>query len=132
MKRNVKRKMKIRLRTDKWNGWIDKSLGYWNIENLVQKAKNKLYDQASFCFINICAKIWSTGVNFINIIREAFLEKSVFEAFLYLQKFGFVIFWHKKILAQKLLVKCWWNWLQVRAFIVAILQRGCCAKKFQL
>ncbi len=33
-------------------------------------------------------------------------------AFLHLQ-FGFVIFFCNRILAQKRLINCWWNWLQV-------------------
>jgi len=40
------------------------------------------------------------GVNLTNILQEAFSYKSVFAAFL-------LLYFGKRILAQKLLVKCW-------------------------
>jgi len=51
------------------------------------------------------------GVNFINNLSAPFfIWKYFFATFLYLD-FGFEIF-VKRILAQKLVVKCWWNWLK--------------------
>jgi len=43
---------------------------------------------------------------------QLFCMKVFCTAFLHLQ-FGFVIFWKKHVLAQNLLVKCWWNWIKV-------------------
>jgi len=47
----------------------------------------------------------TTCENFTNILQAAFSCKSVLHSFIFLQ-FGFVIFFAKIILAQKLLVKC--------------------------
>jgi len=85
-----------------------------------QKRKKTVMTWLSFCTDGIIGTksackmlVKSTpGVNFTNILKAAFAYKSIFEAFLYLQ-FGFVIFVGKRILAQKLLVKCWWNWHRV-------------------
>ncbi len=59
----------------------------------------------------ISCQIWSPGVNFTNILWAAFS----YESFLRLQ-FGFVFF-GERILVQKLLLKCWWNWHQVAAWV---------------
>jgi hypothetical protein len=49
-------------------------------------------------------------VNFTYILRAVFCTKFLCAAFLYLH-FRFVLF-GARILAQKLLLKCWWNWHQ--------------------
>jgi len=51
------------------------------------------------------------GVNFTNILLTTFLLKSVLHSFS-LMTVWLCNFFFKRIFAQKLLVKCWWNWLQ--------------------
>jgi len=52
------------------------------------------------------------GVNFINILLDTFLYKSVFRSFS-LIRVWFCNFFGKKIFSKELLIKCWWNWLKV-------------------
>ncbi len=60
-----------------------------------------------------CTKVFlSARTNFANILpfyKQLFHISTTFMCF----QLAFVIFLAKKKLAQKLLVKCWWNWLQV-------------------
>jgi len=51
------------------------------------------------------------GVNFTNILRADFLYVSVLRSFSLITVWLCYIF-AERILAQKLPVKCWWNWLQ--------------------
>jgi len=73
--------------------------------------------------ISLClslAGLFQPCVNFTNILWAAFHAKVFFVTFMCLQ-FGFVIFWQKD-LAQKLLIKCWWNWHLVFSFFQSLSQ----------
>ncbi len=49
------------------------------------------------------------SVNFTNILRAAFLHESFLCSF-YVLTIWVCNFFGKRILAQKLLIQCWWNW----------------------
>jgi len=51
--------------------------------------------------------VWLLGVNFNNILRPAFLDESVLSSFCVI----FSLCFGGGKLGQRLLVKCWWNWL---------------------
>ncbi len=59
----------------------------------------------------LCATWRRSRCQFINIFLRAFLYISVSQLFSF--SLGLVVFFGTRISAQKLLVKCWWNWLQV-------------------
>ena len=50
------------------------------------------------------------GVNFTNILQAAFFVQKSFEQLFCSYSIG-LYFFGKRKLAQKLLLKCWWNWL---------------------
>ena len=62
--------------------------------------------------IKKCSSHTWLGVNLTNILRAAFLYKSVLSSFSQLTVWG-SHFFVERILAKKQLVKCWWNWLYV-------------------
>ena len=82
---------------------------------------------AAFAPKSFCQKIINPNFKHIKVTQRAlvwlsispifyeqlFHTKVLYAAFMCLQ-FGFLIF-GKRILAQKLLIKCWWNWHQVAA-----------------
>ncbi len=59
-----------------------------------------------------CGMTLKSGVNFINILLAPyFVQKCFAQIFSYYSLA--LIFFGKIILAQRLLVRCWWNWLQL-------------------
>ncbi len=79
---------------------------------------------------------WRHGINFISILRAPFLYKGAFWSFSLITVW-LCNFFGVSILAQKLLVKCWWNGLMViwtrnqfhQHFTLAFLRQYFCAKK---
>ncbi len=79
-----------------------------------------------------------SDVNFIISSRAAFLYKSVFQCFS-LVTVGLCNFFGKRNLVQKLIVKCWWNWLQQflrqysfpKNYKAKLLEEKCCTKHFR-
>ncbi len=53
--------------------------------------------------------LWTTGVNFINILIKPFSYESAFHSFS-LVTFWLCNFFGSKILTQKVCIKCCWNW----------------------
>ena len=96
------------------NFWIKKS-AYSRVRT-VHLIERKTFYRSSMCASSFkFAQLFLTGVTYafvhlVSISPTAFAYKSVFEAFMCLQ-FGFVKIWWKE-LVQKLLVKCWRNWLK--------------------
>jgi hypothetical protein len=76
-----------------WNTYIRGTLSHW-----IRPRREEVW------------RAVNPGVNFINILLEPFLIESALSSFS-LIKNGFATF-VKGILAQKLIIKCWWNWLQ--------------------
>ncbi len=62
------------------------------------------------------------GVNFINILLAAFLYESVLHSFS-LITIWLCKFFGAKILVQKLLIKCWWNWQKDNVIVMSATQR---------
>ena len=61
--------------------------------------------------LQISAREWGTCFNFTNILQAAFWFEKCFAQLSYAYSLGLQFFGKRK-LAQKQLVKCWWNWLQ--------------------
>jgi len=59
----------------------------------------------------------AAGINVTNILRLAFLYKNVVHSFSLLTVW-LCNFSDERILAQKLLLKCWWNWLWYGSFYI--------------
>ncbi len=62
----------------------------------------------------------TSGVSFTNILCTAFSYGGVFKLFFTYSLAGY--FFRKRILAQKLLIKCWWNW-QLAWFLCILLSQ---------
>jgi len=63
----------------------------------------------------------ATYVYFTNILRAAYFLLKCYGLLFFTYNFD-LLFFVKRISAQKLLVKCWWNWLLAAPFVLPLKQ----------
>ncbi len=107
------------VRTDRANE--STFFSFWIVKWLKQKQKLKIKMMTcSYFFYRIIVWVLLAsnrrevypGVNFINLLRAPFLYQSVYTQLLSSYSLA-LYFYGSKTLAQKLLIKCWWTWLQL-------------------
>ncbi len=89
-------------------------ISYWQTwDNFKKLTKNKhsslLWRRKTFFFLLFSCHFLTPGVNFTIILRAAFSYKSSMRSY-YVLTIWVCNFFGKNILAQKLFIKCWWNW----------------------
>jgi len=99
-------------------GQIVEELESWKIHNIEIFLNFKIIKSLNFIILGRrrgfetgCDDLGISGVNFANILRVAFFVWYCFAKFFSTYSLQLYIFGNI-ILAQKLLIICWWNWLQ--------------------